>query len=154
MKPLDEFDRKILKLLQSDGRMSTLDLAENIALSPTATTERVKRLKHKGYITGYQAVLSPKLLNKNLLIFVEIRLESTSADIFEKFKTAVQSIDAIMECHMVAGGFDYLLKVRCADMEDYRQLLSETINQLPGVRETNTYAVMEEVKNSNLLPLN
>lgn len=153
MKPLDEFDRKILKFLQSDGRMSTLDLADQISLSPTATTERVKRLRRRGYIVGYQAVLSPKLLNKNLLSFVEVRLESTGSDIFDRFKEAVEPIDAIMECHMVAGGFDYLLKVRCADMEAYRHLLSETINQLPGVRETNTYAVMEEVKNTNLLPL-
>ncbi|WP_262693974.1 Lrp/AsnC ligand binding domain-containing protein [Kordiimonas aquimaris] len=153
MKALDRFDHKILKLLQRDGRMSTLDLADKISLSPTATTERVKRLRRDGYIVGYQAVLSPRLLDKNLLSFVEVRLESTGADIFERFSEAVQKIDEIMECHMVAGGFDYLLKIRCADMAAYRFLLSDKINQLPGVRETNTYAVMEEVKNSNLLPL-
>ena len=153
MKPLDRYDHKILSMLQLDGRISTLELADKISLSPTATTERVKKLTRDGYIEGYKAVLSAKLLNKNLLSFVEVRLESTGSDIFERFKEAVSHVPEIMECHMVAGGFDYLLKVRCADMSEYRLLLSDKINQLPGVRETNTYTVMEEVKNSGCLPI-
>lgn len=153
MKQLDRYDYKILSMLQSEGRISTLDLAEKISLSPTATTERVKRLTRDGYIEGYRAVLSPKLLNKNLLSFVEIKLDSTGSDIFDRFKEAVSRVPEIMECHMVAGGYDYLLKVRCADMDEYRLLLSNKINQLPGVRETNTYTVMEEVKNSGMLPI-
>jgi Lrp/AsnC family leucine-responsive transcriptional regulator len=150
---LDRIDLKILKALQEDGRMANLKLADAIGLSPTAVLARVQRLTRDGYILGYEARLNPLLLGAGMLVFVEILLDRTTPNVFEEFKVAVQTQPAIMECHMVAGGFDYLLKTRSADMNDYRQFAGTVLWQLPGVRETRTYAVMEEVKNSTHLHL-
>jgi len=150
---LDRLDLKILKALQEDGRIANLKLADAIGLSPTAVLARVQRLTRDGYILGYEARLNPLLLGAGMLVFVEILLDRTTPNVFEQFKVAVQAQPAIMECHMVAGGFDYLLKTRSADMNDYRQFAGTVLWQLPGVRETRTYAVMEEVKNSTHLHL-
>ncbi|MBT2303806.1 Lrp/AsnC ligand binding domain-containing protein [Variovorax paradoxus] len=150
---LDRIDLKILKALQEDGRMANLKLADAIGLSPTAVLARVQRLTRDGYILGYEARLNPLLLGAGMLVFVEILLDRTTPNVFEEFKVAVRNQPAIMECHMVAGGFDYLLKTRSADMNDYRQFAGTVLWQLPGVRETRTYAVMEEVKNSTHLHL-
>ncbi|SKC77305.1 Lrp/AsnC ligand binding domain-containing protein [Pseudoxanthomonas indica] len=145
---LDRTDRRILGLLQQDGRMTNLALAEAVHLSPTATLERVRRLTAAGFILGYRARLNPELLGAGMLVFVEVLLDRTTPHILEEFKQAVQDRPEIMECHLVAGGFDYLIKVRAADMSDYRDLAGRVLWGLPGVRETRTYAVMEEVKNS------
>jgi Lrp/AsnC family leucine-responsive transcriptional regulator len=150
---IDRIDRRILDVLQRDGRISNLKLAEAVALSPTAVLARVQRLSRAGYILGYEARLNPLLLGAGMLVFVEVLLDRTSANVFEQFKAAVQVRAEIMECHLVAGGFDYLLKIRCADMNAYRQFSGDVLWQLPGVRETRTYAVMEEVKNSTALAL-
>ena len=150
---LDRIDRRILQALQDDGRLSNLKLAETVALSPTAVLARVQRLARDGYILGYEARLNPLLLGAGMLVFVEVLLDRTTPNVFEQFKAAVQVHPEIMECHMVAGGFDYLLKTRVADMEAYRDFAGTVLWQLPGVRETRTYAVMEEVKNSSKLPL-
>ena len=146
--PLDRTDRRILALLQQDGRISNVKLAEAVHLSPTATLERVRRLTEQGYILGYRARLDPHKLGAGMLVFVEIILDRTTENILEQFRAAVRDQPEIMECHMVAGGFDYLLKLRVADMEDYRRVAGRVLWRLPGVRETRTYAVMEEVKNS------
>ena len=114
---------------------------------------RVQRLSRDGYILGYEARLNPKLLGAGMLVFIEVLLDRTTPHVFEQFKEVVQVYPEILECHMVAGGFDYLLKVRVADMEAYRQFAGTVLWQLPGVRETRTYAVMEEVKHSSRLPL-
>ena len=148
---LDRIDRRILQALQEDGRISNLKLAEKVALSPTAVLARVQRLTRDGYILGYEARLNPALLGAGMLVFVEVLLDRTTPNVFEQFKAAVQVRPEILECHMVAGGFDYLLKTRAADMESYRQFAGTVLWQLPGVRETRTYAVMEEVKNSTQL---
>jgi Lrp/AsnC family leucine-responsive transcriptional regulator len=150
---LDRIDLKILNVLQSDGRISNLKLAEAVALSPTAVLARVQRLTREGYIQGYEARLDPRKLGAAMLVFVEVLLDRTTPNVFEQFKAAVQVHPQIMECHMVAGGFDYLLKTRMADMEAYRDFAGRVLWQLPGVRETRTYAVMEEVKNLTRLPL-
>ena len=150
---IDRIDRRILDVLQRDGRISNLKLAEAVALSPTAVLARVQRLAKDGYILGYEARLNPIKLGAGMLVFVEVLLDRTSANVFEQFKAAVQVRAEIMECHLVAGGFDYLLKIRCADMNAYRQFSGDVLWQLPGVRETRTYAVMEEVKNSAALAL-
>ena len=150
---IDRIDRRILDCLQRDGRISNLKLAEAVALSPTAVLARVQRLTKDGYILGYEARLNPIKLGAGMLVFVEVLLDRTSANVFEQFKAAVQVRAEIMECHLVAGGFDYLLKIRCADMNAYRQFSGDVLWQLPGVRETRTYAVMEEVKNSTALAL-
>ena len=150
---LDRIDIKILRCLQEDGRLSNLKLAENVALSPTAVLARVQRLTKDGYILGYEARLNPLKLGAGLLVFVEVLLDRTTPNVFEAFKAAVQVRSEIMECHMVAGGFDYLLKTRMADMSAYREFAGTVLWQLPGVRETRTYAVMEEVKNTTHLAL-
>lgn len=150
---LDRIDRKILQVLQADGRIANLKLAEAVALSPAAVLARVQRLTRAGYILGYEARLDPHKLGAGLLVFVEVLLDRTSPNVFEAFKAAVQVHPQILECHMVAGGFDYLLKTRMADMAAYRAFAGTVLWQLPGVRETRTYAVMEEVKNTARLPL-
>ena len=150
---LDRLDMKILDALQRDGRMANLKLAETIGLSPTAVLARVQRLTREGYILGYEARLNPLKLGAGMMVFVEVLLDRTTPNVFEAFKAAVQVREEIMECHMVAGGFDYLLKTRMADMNAYRNFAGSVLWQLPGVRETRTYAVMEEVKNSTRLAL-
>ena len=150
---LDRIDLRILNVLQSDGRVSNLKLAETVALSPTAVLARVQRLQRDGYILGYEARLNPVKLGAGMMVFVEVLLDRTTPNVFEAFKAAVQVYPEITECHMVAGGFDYLLKTRMADMMAYRAFAGTVLWQLPGVRETRTYAVMEEVKSTTRLAL-
>jgi Lrp/AsnC family transcriptional regulator, leucine-responsive regulatory protein len=151
--PLDKIDARILRVLQSDGRISNLKLAEEVHLSPTAVLERVKRLTRDGFILGYEAKLNPDKLGAGLLVFIEVVLDRTTHDAMNIFKAAVQVRPEILECHLVAGGFDYLIKTRVADMQAYRGFVGSVIWSLPGVRETRTYAVMEEVKNTTLLAI-
>ena len=150
---LDRIDLRILAVLQSDGRIANLKLAEAVGLSATAVLARVQRLVREHYILGYEARLNPLKLGAGMLVFIEVLLDRTTPNVFEQFKAAVQVRPEIMECHMVAGGFDYLLKTRSADMAAYREFAGTVLWQLPGVRETRTYAVMEEVKNSSHLYL-
>ena len=150
---IDRIDLKILDVLQQDGRTSNLKLAERVALSPTAVLARVQRLTRDGYILGYEARLNPLKLGAGMMVFVEVLLDRTTPNVFDAFKAAVQVYPEIMECHMVAGGFDYLIKTRLPDMAAYRAFAGSALWQLPGVRETRTYAVMEEVKNTTQLPL-
>ena len=150
---LDRIDRKILSILQEDGRIANLKLAEAVALSPTAVLARVQRLTRDGFILGYEARLNPLKLGAGMLVLVAVLLDRTTPNVFDQFKAAVQVHPEIMECHMVAGGFDYLLKTRSADMNAYRVFAGNVLWQLPGVRETRTYAVMEEVKHTNHLHL-
>ena len=150
---MDAIDRRILRELQADGRISNLKLAEAVHLSPTAVLERVRRLTREGVILGYEARLNPVHLGAGLLVFVEILLDRTVSDVLDTFKAAVQARPEILECHLVAGGFDYLVKTRVADMAAYREFLGSTLWSLPGVRETRTYAVMEEIKNTTRLPV-
>ncbi len=153
MTEIDSIDRRILRVLQADDRISNLKLAEAVHLSPTAVLERVKRLTRDGYILGYEARLNPMLLGAGLLVFIEILLDRTVHDVMDTFRAAVQVRPEILECHLVAGGFDYLLKTRVADMTAYREFIGTVIWTLPGVRETRTYAVMEEVKCSTQIAL-
>jgi Lrp/AsnC family leucine-responsive transcriptional regulator len=153
MTDLDKTDRRILAQLQLDGRISTVDLAERIGLSPTSTSERLRRLQREGYVTGFRAMLDPQRVGLGLLVFVEVSLDKTTPDVFEKFADAVRRAPEVLECHMVAGGFDYLVKTRVADMAAYRRFLGEILLALPGVKETRTYAVMEDVKSNGVLPV-
>lgn len=152
-KALDKIDRKILRVLQADGRISNLKLAEAVHLSPTAVLERVKRLTRDNYILGYEAKLNPAKLGAGMMVFIEVVLDRTTPDVMNAFKAAVQTRPEILECHLVAGGFDYLIKTRVADMQAYRELIGSVVWALPGVRETHTYAVMEEVKNGTALAI-
>jgi len=150
---LDRIDRKILSALQVDGRITNLELADKVGLSPTATAERVKRLTRDGFILGYSARLDPARLQRGLLVFVEIKLDRMNPEVFSTFAAAVTRAPEVLECHLIAGGFDYLVKARVKDMEAYRSFLSDVLMALPGVRETHTYPVMEEVKHTSALPL-
>ena len=142
-----------MRVLQKDGRISNLKLAEEVHLSPTAVLERVKRLARDGYILGYEAKLNPEKLGAGMMVFIEVVLDRTTHDAMNTFKAAVQVRPEILECHLVAGGFDYLIKTRVANMQAYREFVGSVIWALPGVRETRTYAVMEEVKNTTLLAI-
>lgn len=150
---IDDIDRRLLRVLQQDGRITNQDLAARCGLSPAAAFERVKRLRETGVITGFAAALDPAKLGRALLIYVEILLDRTTDDVFTAFADHVREVPDVLECHMVAGGFDYLLKVRVADMEAYRSFLGHVIGTLPGVRETRTYAVLEQVKSTTALPI-
>ena len=150
-KELDRIDRNILNELQKDGRISNVELSKRVGLSPTPCLERVRRLERQGYITGYTALLNPQFLDASLLVFVEITLNRGAPDVVEQFNAAVQKLDDIQECHLVSGDFDYLLKTRVSDMGAYRRLLGDTLLRLPGVNDTRTYVVMEEVKQTNQL---
>jgi Lrp/AsnC family leucine-responsive transcriptional regulator len=150
---MEETDRRLLRELQRDGRITNQELAKRCNLSPAACFERVKRLREKGVITGYAALLDPAKLDLSLLIFVEVHLDRTTEETFERFAEHVRRSPEVLECHMVAGGFDYLVKARVANMTAYRRFLGETLLALPGVRETRTYAVMEEVKRDAPLPV-
>lgn len=149
----DKIDVRIMRVLQRDGRISNLKLAEEVHLSPTAVLERVKRLTRDGYILGYEARLNPEKLGARMLVFIEVLLDRTAADVMRTFKAAVNTRPEILECHLVAGGFDYLLKARVTDMHAYRDLVSSVIWVLPGVRETRTYTVMEQIKSANAVAL-
>ncbi len=153
MTKLDDTDLRLLRLLQADGRITNQALASRCNLSPAACHERVRRLKAAGVIQGYAALLDPQAIDRGLLIFVEVQLERTTGDLFAEFAAAARAAPEILECHMVAGGFDYLIKARLADMAAYRSFLGDILVQMPGVRETRTYAVLEEVKNTVRLPL-
>ena len=150
---LDKTNKKILAELQHDGRISNLELASRVNLSAAACLERVRKLQEAGYILGYTARLNPEMLDVALLVFIEVVLDRTTPDVFDEFKRAVHKVPEVLECHMVAGGFDYLIKVRVKDMAAYRTFLGKSLLQLKGVRETHTYAVIEEVKNSSIFPI-
>tara|TARA_A100001391_G_scaffold190534_1_gene163065 strand:+ start:20275 stop:20736 length:462 start_codon:yes stop_codon:yes gene_type:complete len=153
MSEIDRIDRRILIELQNDGRITNSELAQRVGLAPTSMSDRVRRLQNHGYIKGFRAILDADQMGLGLLVLVEVSLDKTTPDIFEKFATAVRKQPEILECHMVAGGFDYLVKARLPDMGRYRAFLGEVLLSLPGVRETRSYPVIEEVKDDGVLPL-
>ncbi|MFT5711081.1 MAG: Lrp/AsnC family leucine-responsive transcriptional regulator [Halioglobus sp.] len=152
-KPLDRIDRNILQLLQRNGRLSNVDLAKQVALSPTPCLERVRRLEREGYITGYVALADPKKLNADTLAFIQVLLTNTSTSNLKDFNDRMRTMPEVEACHMVAGGFDYLLKVRCSDMQDYQRFLGEQLATIALVAQTHTYVVIEEVKSETAIPL-
>ena len=150
---LDKIDMKIIQLLQLNARMSIADLADKVGLSATPIKERMRRLQDQGVITGYHAKVNPHLIGQGLLVFVEIKLKDKSASLFAEFKRDVLRISQIMECHLVSGEYDYLIKVRMTDIAAYRQMLGDILLQLPAILESRSYIVMEEVKETHLLPM-
>ncbi len=150
---LNKIDRNILRELQANGRTSYAELARLVGLSTTPCKERVKRLEREGVIRGYQAILEPDFLDAALVVIVQIRLTRTSQDIFEEFKQHVFDLPEVQECYLVSGNFDYLIKARVADMAAYRQFLGETLLTLPGVQESTSYVVMEQVKETLALEI-
>lgn len=150
---LDRIDFQILRRLQHDGRISNVNLARSVNLSPTPCLERVRRLEAAGYILGYVALLDPTRLDKGVISFVQVLLDRTTPDVFRRFKEEISLCPEVMECHMVAGGFDYLLKVRTRDMFAYRNFLGDKLTGMPGISQTHTYVVLEEVKATHALDL-
>lgn len=153
MHQFDRVDLKILEILQRNGRISITELAEQVSLSATPCAERVRRMERNGVITGYHAHVSPQALGKNLLVFLEIKLSTKSEDVFEKVKKELLHVPEVMECHLVSGDFDYLVKARITEMNAYRKLLGEILRRLPASAESRSYIVMEEIKETLELPI-
>ena len=149
---LDRIDLTILDTLQKDGRIANNDLAKIINLSASPCLERVRRLEKEGYIERYRAVLNSIKLNYGMSAFIQVTLDRTTSDVFEKFKIEVVKIKEVVECHMIAGGFDYLLKLRFSNMEAYREVLGMIV-ELPAVSQTHTYVVTENVKADKGVPI-
>ncbi|RLZ09422.1 AsnC family transcriptional regulator [Acinetobacter sp. 2JN-4] len=150
---LDRTDLKILDILQTDGRISNSKLAELVNLSPTAVMARVQKLTKDEFILGYEAKLNPNKLNASFLVFVEVLLDKTTPNVLEDFIDAVTQYQEIIECHMVSGGFDFLIKLRSAGMEEFRRIAGQILWQLPGVKETRSYPVMQVIKDSSKIKI-
>ena len=150
---LDKTDIKILDILQNDGRISNIKLAEAVNLSATAALARVQKLAKDSFILGYEAKLNPEMLNASFVIFVEILLDKTTPNVLEEFSDAVMQYPEIVECHMTSGGFDFVVKIRCANMEEFRKISGQILWRLPGVKETRSYPVMEVIKESSKIYL-
>ncbi|MCW8128601.1 Lrp/AsnC ligand binding domain-containing protein [Microbulbifer halophilus] len=146
LEDLDRIDRQILRILQRAGRLPNVELARRVNLSPTPCLERVKRLEREGFIRDYVALLDPIKVHAGLVVYIQVTLTDTATSALEAFNEHVSSLEEVQECHMVAGGFDYLIKIRIKDMLGYRRFLGEKLASIPGVRETHTYVVIQEVK--------
>ncbi len=145
---LDRFDHAILRLLAVEGRLSAAEVARRIGLSKSPTQARIKRLEEGGVVTGYRAVLDQARMGQAHVAFVEIKLSDTREAALLAFNREVLTVPEIEQCHMIASRFDYLLKVRTADIQSYRRVLAERISALPHVTSTSTYVVMEAIKDA------
>ncbi len=143
---LDKLDLSILRELQKNGRITVTELASRVGLSKTPCQIRMKRLEEQGYILGYIALIDLKKLDTNHVAFVQVSLSDTRTQALNAFNEAVRQVPEVEQCHMTAANFDYLLKVRTADMSTYRAVLGEKISSLPYVTQTSTFVVMEDVK--------
>ena len=142
---LDQIDHRILRALRANGRLSMVALGEQVGLSKTPVTARVRRLEEAGYIRGYRAELDAGKLGLEHVAFVEVKLSDTREAALQAFNAAIREIPEVEACHMIAGGFDYLVKVRTSNVRDYRRVLGERISQLPHIASTSTYVSMESV---------
>ena len=143
---IDEFDQRIINALHRDGRITVTELAERIGLSKTPTQTRLRRLIDGGIIRGFRAIVDPGRLGLDHIAFTEVKLSDTREAALRAFNAAVLRVPEIEECHMIASSFDYLLKVRTADIAAYRRVLGERISSLPHVASTSTYVAMETIK--------
>jgi Lrp/AsnC family leucine-responsive transcriptional regulator len=147
---LDSFDRAILRELAAEARISVTELARRVGLSKSPVQARLKRLEDSGVIIGYRAMLDPIQLGLDHVAFVEVRMIDTREPTLAKFNEAIAKIPEVEQAHLIAGNFDYLLKVRTADMPSYRRVLAESLSVLPGVSSTSTYVAMEAIKETVL----
>jgi Lrp/AsnC family transcriptional regulator, leucine-responsive regulatory protein len=150
---LDRIDRQLLAELQRDGRVSIAELARRVHLSPTPCLERVKRLERNGIIRDYVARLDAGRVGFPVLTFVEVAIDRTTPESFERFGRLMQDLDEVVECHMIAGQFDYLLKVRTASTNAFRRFLGEKLTAVPGIQHTHTYFALEETKAGGQVPI-
>jgi Lrp/AsnC family leucine-responsive transcriptional regulator len=142
---LVKFDLSILNIISAEGRISLTDLAERIGLSKSPTQTRLKRLEKDGYIRGYRAILDPIKLGMDHIAFVEVKLSDTRERALNEFNNAVKKLPEVEQVHLIAGNFDYLLKIRTHNMSDYRQVLAEKISTLPHLSHTSTYVAMQAI---------
>ncbi len=152
-KEFDVIDLRIMAELQKDGRMSIVELANRVHLTKTPCTERVRRLERSGVIKGYCADLDPVALGVDRLVIVHVTLSQTSDNAMEKFNTAVKRIPEVQACYMLAGQFDYMLKIRTSSIDHYRNVLGDKIGKLPEVRQTHSYVAIEIVKDEKTIPV-
>lgn len=148
--PLDAHDHAILRILSTQGRLPVTQLAAQIGLSKTPCLARLRRLEDAGFILGYQAILNHAKLGQDHIAFVEVKLNNTTERALSEFNAAILQIPEIEQCHMIAGAFDYLLKIRCRDMASYRHVLGERVSALPHVANTSTHVSMEAVKEHDI----
>ena len=153
MLKLDRIDRKILDELQRDGRLAITELAQRVGLSTSPCSERVRRLEREKVILGYHARVDPEALGRGLLVFVELTLSSKSSQTFEAVRQALLLEPRVIECHLISGSFDYLVKSRLSAMGEYRYLLGQLRRQIPVPAQSNSYVVMEEIKEGLALPV-
>ena len=151
---LDRTDRRILTLLQRQGRIANVDLAKLVNLTPTPCLERVKRLEKEGFITQYVALLDPVKANAALCAYIEVQLSSTTTEAIALFNQQILDLEEVSECQMVAGGFDYLIKIRVADMQDYQRFLGGKLSAIKGISQTHTYVVIQDVKSETAIEIN
>ncbi len=143
---LDAFDAKILQAVQADGRLSISELSEKVGLSKTPCLNRLRRLERSGVIRRYKAELDASQLRQDYVTYVQVKLESTKRMHLAAFCEAVQRVPEIQSCHMMSGGYDFLMKIRTRNMRAYRELLGDVLSELPGIAQTSTFPVMETVK--------
>ena len=143
---LNKIDRHILRILQTDARITYAELARRVGLTTTPCIERVRRLEKEGFILAYNTTLNPDKLDAGLIVFVQIRLDRTSKDNFQAFQRTVDELAQVQECYLVSGDFDFLIKARVADMRAYRDFLSDTLLSIPGVKESTSVVVMDAIK--------
>ena len=148
MSELDTIDLRILDLLQEQGRLTMTELGERVGLSTSPCSQRVKRLEQMGVITGYHAKVDAPSVGRNVLVFVQITLAEKSEQVFKKVRDELADIPEVLECHLVSGSFDYLVKARLTDMSEYRHLLGSMLKRIPVAAQSNSFVVMEEIKES------
>ena len=151
---LDRIDRRILNVLQRDGRIANVELARQVNLTPTPCLERVKRLEKDGFITDYVALINPVKANAALCAYIEIQLVSSTTEAFKRFNQEMLDLPEVQECQMVAGGFDYLIKIRVADMQHYQRFLGEKLASISDISQTHTYVVIQDVKSETAVYIN
>lgn len=150
---MDRIDRRILEILQKRGRISNVELAREVNLSTTPCAERVRRLERTGVITGYQALVDPEKVGLSICIFVEVKLDHTTPEAFDRFQETIHDLPEVAECYMIAGEFDYLLKLMVSDVSVHRRFMNESLPRLRDVQQTRSYVVVEHLKHQLALPI-
>ena len=145
MSELDRTDRRILRLLQQDGRLTNAELAKTVNVSPATCHRRTQRLFEQGYVRSVRAEIAPHRVERGALVVVGVVLDRSTPESFAAFEAAITDLPFILDCHLVAGDFDYFLKIRVRDIADFNRLHGEQLIALPGVRQTRTFFVMKEV---------
>lgn len=152
-KDMDSIDKKILRLLQQNGRATNQWLAKQVDLSPTPCLERVRRLERDGVIAGYKAIIPPQKVGYSLLLYAFVSFDHASSSVYEEFSKGIAAISEIVECHMITGNYDFIMKILARDIAHFRKILEEKILPLPSVRITHSYVSMHDAKPRSIVPI-